>query len=38
LRGDLAESWQASTDHRVWTFKLRKGVKWQNLPPLNGAS
>jgi len=20
----------------VWTFKLRKGVKWQNLPPLNG--
>ena len=36
LRGDLAESWQASPDHRVWTFKLRKGVKWQNLPPLNG--
>src|SRR5713226_9102319 len=36
LKGDLAESWQASPDHRVWTFKLRKGVKWQNLPPLNG--
>src|SRR5438046_606055 len=36
LRGDLAESWQASPDSRVWTFKLRKGVKWQNLPPLNG--
>jgi peptide/nickel transport system substrate-binding protein len=36
LKGDLAESWQASADNRVWTFKLRKGVKWQNLPPLNG--
>jgi peptide/nickel transport system substrate-binding protein len=36
MRGDLAESWQSSPDHRVWTFKLRKGVKWQNLPPLNG--
>ena len=36
LKGDLAESWQASPDHRVWTFKLRQGVKWQNIPPLNG--
>jgi ABC-type transport system substrate-binding protein len=36
LKGDLAESWQANADHRVWTFKLRQGVKWQNLPPLNG--
>src|SRR6266849_8111112 len=36
LRPDLAESWQASTDARVWTFKLRQGVKWHNVPPLNG--
>jgi peptide/nickel transport system substrate-binding protein len=36
LKGDLAESWQASNDHRVWTFKLRPGVKWQNLPPVKG--
>jgi peptide/nickel transport system substrate-binding protein len=36
LKGDLAESWQASTDGRVWTFKIRKGVKWQNVAPLNG--
>src|SRR4029450_6434417 len=35
-KGALAESWQANADHRVWTFKLRQGVKWQNLPPLNG--
>ena len=36
LKGDLAESWQASNDHRVWTFKLRPGVKWHNLPPVKG--
>jgi peptide/nickel transport system substrate-binding protein len=36
LKGDLAESWQGSPDSRVWTFKLRRGVKWQNLPPVNG--
>src|SRR5437867_2846222 len=36
LKGDLAESWTASPDHRVWTFKLRQGVRWQNVPPLNG--
>jgi peptide/nickel transport system substrate-binding protein len=36
LKGDLAESWTASADQRVWTFKLRQGVKWQNVAPLNG--
>src|SRR3989454_3654045 len=36
LKGDLAESWQGSPDQRVWTFRLRRGVKWQNVPPLNG--
>src|SRR5881397_1380369 len=36
LKGDLAESWSSSPDHRVWTFKLRQGVKWHNVPPLNG--
>ncbi len=36
LKGDLAESWQGSPDARVWTFKIRKGVKWQNVAPLNG--
>jgi peptide/nickel transport system substrate-binding protein len=36
LKGDLAESWQNSTDYRVWSFKLRQGVKWHNVPPLNG--
>jgi peptide/nickel transport system substrate-binding protein len=36
LKGDLAESWQSSPDGRVWTFKLRQGVKWQNVAPLKG--
>ncbi len=36
LKGDLAESWQSSPDYRVWTFKLRQGVKWQNVAPTNG--
>ena len=36
LKGDLAESWQGDSAHRVWTFKLKQGVKWQNVPPLNG--
>jgi peptide/nickel transport system substrate-binding protein len=36
LKGDLAESWQSSPDHRTWTFKIRQGVKWHNVPPLNG--
>jgi peptide/nickel transport system substrate-binding protein len=36
LKADLAESWQGSADHRVWTFKLRPGVKWHNVAPLNG--
>ena len=26
----LAESWAPSDDLRVWTFKLRQGVKWTN--------
>src|SRR5262245_18389775 len=30
----LAESWQTSPDGRTWTFKIRQGVKWQNLAPV----
>ena len=28
--GELAESWEASSDATVWVFKLRKGVEFHN--------
>jgi peptide/nickel transport system substrate-binding protein len=35
LEGDLAESWSQSNE-TTYVFKLRKGVRWHNKPPLNG--
>ena len=35
LRGDLAESWE-SPDEETLIFHLRKGVYWQDKPPVNG--
>ncbi|MBM3946626.1 MAG: ABC transporter substrate-binding protein, partial [SAR202 cluster bacterium] len=32
----LAESWEISDDLLTWTFRLRKGVRWHNVPPVNG--
>ncbi|CAB1079145.1 ABC transporter substrate-binding protein [Alkalispirochaeta odontotermitis] len=29
-RPALAESWEASADLKIWTFHLRKGIKWSN--------
>jgi peptide/nickel transport system substrate-binding protein len=36
LHGELAEKWDHSADGLTWTFKLRQGVKWQNIAPVNG--
>ncbi len=35
VEGDLAESWTQPSD-TTYVFKLRKGVRWHNKPPVNG--
>ncbi len=35
LGGELCESW-TRPDTKTIIFKLRKGVRWQNKPPMNG--
>ena len=35
IEGDLAESWQQTSD-TTYVFKLRRGVKWHPKPPVNG--
>src|SRR5262245_3047193 len=35
LEGDLAESWTQASE-TSYVFKLRKGVRWQNKPPVGG--
>ena len=35
VENDLAESWQRTND-TTYVFKLRKGVRWHNKPPVNG--
>jgi len=32
----FAQSWEVSQDGLTYTFHLRQGVKWQNIPPMNG--
>src|SRR2546422_7431909 len=35
IEGDLAESWRQPNE-TTYVFKLRKGVRWHNKPPVNG--
>lgn len=38
ISGLLAESWTVSPDARTYTFKLRRGVKFQNGEPFDSAT
>ncbi|MBX7110956.1 MAG: ABC transporter substrate-binding protein [Dehalococcoidia bacterium] len=38
LKPELAASWERSPDGLVYTFKIRPGIKWQNVAPLNGRA
>ena len=34
VESDLAESWEPSENGLVWTFHLRKGIRWSNDAPI----
>lgn len=36
LEPDLAEKWEISKDALVYTFRLRRGVRFHDKPPVNG--
>jgi peptide/nickel transport system substrate-binding protein len=38
VEGVLAESWSPNADQSVWTFKLRKGVKFSDGTPFNAEA
>jgi len=36
ITGDVAGSWEISGDGLTYTFKMRPGLKFHNIPPVNG--
>ena len=37
LRPDICEAWDVNEDASVWTFHMRKGMKWSDGAPLTTA-
>jgi peptide/nickel transport system substrate-binding protein len=37
MRPNIAESWEANADASVWTFHLRKGMKWSDGEPFDAG-
>ena len=38
VQPELAQGWERSPDGLTFTFKLKPGIKWQNVAPLNGRA
>lgn len=38
VAGDLCDSWEFSPDRLTITLKMRPGVKWHNIAPVNGRN
>ncbi len=38
LKPELATEWDISEDNLTYTFTLRDGVNWQDIPPVNGRA
>ncbi len=36
IKPQMVESWSESADHRLWTFKLRKGLEFHDGKPVTG--
>src|SRR6187200_1813657 len=36
IKPQMVESWTESGDHRLWTFKLRKGLEFHDGKPVTG--
>ena len=36
IKPQMVESWTESADHRLWTFKLRKGLEFHDGKPVTG--
>jgi peptide/nickel transport system substrate-binding protein len=36
IKPQMVESWEESPDHRLWTFKLRKGLEFHDAKPVTG--